>query len=333
MRDDSDKGSFPSPSVDESRNGNLVQALLSMYQAISAVKRAINSVPRGQESLNACLELLQRESDRLHRMIVCSVQPAERGGMAAVAVVTPAPSRVTTTEECPVVYRDLDILRTQLQSVSNNVRAGTRPAGMECESVDPASADSIVRLEQALTLHHDLPEGQSEPMEVISDSLLGHYLTLIAQQGLTLSSLYRAMMTTNRGGSEPSRENDRLWRVPSRFMDVLREEVAAKIRRIESMSMTPPDYAHPTIVKGYGAPAMNEFVAPENGYLIGSARVQNAWLKASVDNRELTTGAGEGLTYSAPAHVPIYLPIGRGQRFKLESGDYHAITFYPCLKY
>ena len=116
-------------------------------------------------------------------------------------------------------------------------------------------------------------------------------------------------------------------------MNVLNDMVTRKVKLIESKIMTPPDYAHPTIVKMCNPTTMTEFVAPENGYLIGTARIQNNWLKMKLEGREVTTGAGEGVAYNAYAHMPFYLPVGKGQRFNLEGGDYHTLIFYPCLKF
>jgi len=319
------------PQGDEIRNENLVSALLSMYRAISSVRQAMNSVPEVHRGpLNTCLASLECEADRLHSMIINSTKIPEREQTCASSSSNPSCGNMMTVEDGPVVYRNLDNLRTHLQSISTSIRAGIKPASMECDTVDPSSADDIVRLEQALTLNHD---GQSVFMEKISDDLLGQYLTLIAQQGLSLSSFYAAMMMINRGECQTPGENTRIRKVPSRFMNVLRTLISAKILKIESMRMAPPDYDHPVVVKKYSQQGMNEFVAPDNGYLIGSGHVSGVWLKACMNGRELTTGAGEGLGYFPHGHMPIYLPMGKGQRFKLTTGDYHALNFYPCLRY
>jgi len=104
---------------------------------------------------------------------------------------------------------------------------------------------------------------------------------------------------------------------------------------MKSVCMTPPDYDHPVIVKTYSDSAMaSPFVAPQNGYLIGTMLSLKQWCFAKVDGKQIvSTGKGDGFCWGDCNHYSVFYLIRKGQSFILEGGSYHALTFYPCTPF
>jgi len=111
-------------------------------------------------------------------------------------------------------------------------------------------------------------------------------------------------------------------------------QLQEQIDQMKSTYMAPPDYSKRLVVKAYSAPAMSEFTAPENGYIMCTARVQNECLFAKIDGEDVSnaTGSGDGLVWGACNRYFFTFYLRKGQKFCLTSGDYHAAWFYPCLK-
>jgi len=106
----------------------------------------------------------------------------------------------------------------------------------------------------------------------------------------------------------------------------------ATIERLKSMVMTPPDYSKRMIVKPHTAPAMAEFIAPENGYVMCSFRTQSKWILAEIDGNVIGSGAGDGIGWGPGNHYFATFPLRKGQKFIITTGDWHTVWFYPCLQ-
>jgi len=103
------------------------------------------------------------------------------------------------------------------------------------------------------------------------------------------------------------------------------------IERMQAEVMTFPDFrqTNRSLVITDGAVMTTDFVAPENGYVTGNARLvegANYLTFAVYVNGKSYQTAGHGRS----VHIPVFIPLRRGDAFRASGGANHYFCFIPC---
>ena len=114
----------------------------------------------------------------------------------------------------------------------------------------------------------------------------------------------------------------------------LRGEINHMRDQLEAMKefvLTAPDFANTQVIKPYDISVMtSEFVAPQKGYMSGSARSQGSWLKVFINDKSVYEG-NSGYGANGTCHYGFFFPVKKGDKFIMKNGDYHAAVFHPCI--
>lgn len=106
----------------------------------------------------------------------------------------------------------------------------------------------------------------------------------------------------------------------------------ARNAQIEALYVAPPDYTRPVVKKAYDSSTAGEFITEENGWIFGETYSNSAWVKFVVNDRDVSSGNGEGVVWMSNGHFSLFYPLHKGDRYKFSGGSYHVLIFYPSLK-